>query len=417
MTRHSNIIGGSTADRLLHCPGSFQLINTLPEQTDVPSAYADYGSAMHAVMDHLMAMFGDGFPAIDTVLDTAEDLIGDVFYDRVLTETHIEDSIHPAIVTLYELMDLYGGSDTYRAVANELRVRFPGVPGAFGTTDLLVANTKHIILVDWKFGQGVPVRAVYNEPEGARVNPQLLFYFAGAMNTLPKLFTKKRFVVAIIQPRTEDRLTHTTISRKEIEYFIDDVDNAIVTALKKSPPLVVGDHCRWCPARPVCPQHTEPLFELTELGIAAPALKASVSDDGTYGEFLAKAKYLADMAADYKKQVDEALHTYLTSGGTVPGWRLKLKTKLRQWVDEDTVVPWMRDHGFDEEEIWQTKLQTFAVADRAAKKHGVKIPDEFRVAPESTETTLATTDDPAPQLDFAAAAEEFREALKQLQHG
>ena len=60
-------------------------------------------------------------------------------------------------------MDEYGGG--FRTVANELRVRFPGVPGAFGTADLLIANKKFVILVDWKFGQGVPVKAVYNDEQ------------------------------------------------------------------------------------------------------------------------------------------------------------------------------------------------------------------------------------------------------------
>jgi len=420
MAKHSTIIGGSTADRLLNCPGSFQLLQRIPDQVEIPSEYANYGSAMHAVMDRLMAMYADGFPPgnEDPLVFAARDMLGEKFYDRILESHHLTDSIYPAIMTLYDLMREYGGG--FRVVANELRVKFPGVPGAFGTSDLLIANKKFVLMVDWKFGQGVPVKAVYKDPEGDRVNPQLLFYFAGAMEELPTVFKKKRFAVAIIQPRTEERLTHTIITRTEVDMFIEDVDHAIMQALGKNPPLRVGDHCRWCPALPLCPKHTEPLFELTELGIVPAQLQASEVNDGSaalYGEFLAKAKHLADIAAQYKKQVDEAVHSFLENGGTVPGWHLKQKTKLRQWIDEDTVVPWLRDHGFDESEIWQTKLQTFAVADKAAKRLGVKIPDHLRVAPPTDETTLAPDGDTSPAIDRNAAALEFQAALKQLHDG
>jgi len=420
MTKHSTLIGGSTADRLLHCPGSFRLIQNLPDQTEVPSEYANYGSAMHAVMDALMAMYNDGFPDIEVMIETARELIGDHFYDRELTKQHIEDSIIPAIESLYQLMNEYGGG--FRAVANELKVKFPNVPGAFGTTDLLIASADRIILVDWKFGMGVPVYALYEDKVlGDRVNSQLLYYFAAAINTQPKLFSKKKFAVAIIQPRVQDearRLTHTTITRKEVSNFIDDVVDAVDAAVGKNPPLAEGDHCRWCPAHPVCPLKVTALFELSAMGPVPARPVPANGDDGTYGEFLAKAKRLVDMLSDYQKQVDDALHTYLANGGTVPGWHLKYKTKLRQWVDEETVVPWLRDHGFDEEEIWQTKLQTFAVVDKVAKRRGVKIPDEFRVAPESTDTTIAPDSDTTGRIASPATVEaEFAAALKSLRHG
>jgi hypothetical protein len=369
---------------------------------------------MHAVMNRLMERDYNRVSSRDDMVTAAQQFVGEHFYDRTLTQIDVVECIIPAIDTLYELMDIYGGH--FRVEAREMRVRFPSVPGAFGTADLLLGSDTHILLIDWKFGAGVPVKAVYGDSKGDYVNPQLMFYFAGAMSTMPKLFTKRRFAVAIIQPRVVESLTHTAITRTEVKYFVEDVDNAIVAALARNPVLNPGDHCRWCPARPVCPKHTEALFELTEFG-AAPVPPRPIpadSDNGEYGEFLAKAKRLADMAADYKRAVDEQLHAYLDGGGTVPGWRLKLKPKLRQWVDADEVNNELTRLGFGQDEIWQRKLQTFAVADKVAKRLKVKIPDHLRVAPESTETVLATTDDPAPIVDRAAAALEFQLALAQL---
>ena len=71
MTRHSNLVGGSTADRLIHCPGNFKLRQRLPDIPEVASEYAMHGSAMHAVMDQLMPMYAEGFPPIEVMIDEA----------------------------------------------------------------------------------------------------------------------------------------------------------------------------------------------------------------------------------------------------------------------------------------------------------------------------------------------------------
>ena len=44
MAQHSAIVGGSTAGRLLNCPGSWQATLALPPTADIPSEYAQEGS-------------------------------------------------------------------------------------------------------------------------------------------------------------------------------------------------------------------------------------------------------------------------------------------------------------------------------------------------------------------------------------
>ena len=125
---------------------------------------------------------------------------------------------------------------------------------------------------------------------------------------------------------------------------------------------------------------------------------------------------MVDIAAMMKKEVDEQLHSYLEAGGKVPGWRLKAKVKQRQWIDEDAVVKELVKLGFRDEEIWQHKLQTFQAADRAAKRLGVKIPEQLRVAPATNETTVCATDDPAPVVDRQMAIDQFRAAVEDLRN-
>ena len=411
MTRHSNLVGGSTADRLIHCPGNFKLRQRLPDIPEVTSEYAAHGSAMHAVMDHIMPQYAEGFPPLEMMLETTAEYVGDMFLDRELTRNDYETCIAPAIEDLYRLMEIYGGG--FAVVGNELSVDFPGIPGAHGTTDLLLASQTHVLLVDWKFGVN-EVKAVYRDDKGEYVNCQLQFYLAGAISTKPKLFTKKRFAVAIIQPRILDgeTLTHTAVSRKEVAYFVEDLTAAVTLAVGPNPPLHAGDHCKWCPAFAICPEHTGAVFDIDSLGAIQPAVPVPAdSDDGEYGAFLAKAKTISDLFKDYAKQIDDQLHRYLESGGHVPGWKLKYKTKQRQWVDEEIVEHALEDIGFDTKDIYQRKLVTFAAADKTAKRLGVKIPDELRVAPESTETVPVPENDPAPAVDRETATAQFAAAL------
>ena len=62
------------------------------------------------------------------------------------------------------------------------------------------------------------------------------------------------------------------------------------------------------------------------------------------------------------------------------------------------------------------ELVTFREADAVAKRLGVKIPEELRVAPPPSGTTLATSDDPAPPVERTALIDKFTASLRLLQN-
>jgi hypothetical protein len=416
--RHSSIVGGSTADRLLSCPGSWQATLALPPSVEVPSEYAEEGTAMHEVMAYLMrerASFIDR-PSLPIVEQGLLRLRGQTFYDRELTQAHIDTMIMPALEALYTLEDQYRGA--FDVIGVEERCAFPGIPGAFGTIDLVLSNDSRVLHVDWKFGQGVPVAVSYKDDLGVKLNPQMMFYAVAYRALLPKLYPKnKQSVIAIIQPRSTEALSHTEVSAKELKWFKEDMQNAVLAALDRDPVRSRGEHCRFAPCKVNCPLWTGPLLDLSSLhGDGVQSRLDVVSNQPTpYGEYLAKAKALVDQMELFKKTLDEQLHAYLEDGGLVPGWRLKQKVKQRQWIDDTTVNKELTELGFAPAEIWQQKLQTFASTDATAKRRGVKIPDHLRVQPETTETTVCPTDDPAPPVNRPLIIEQFRESLKQLQ--
>ena len=90
MAQHSNIVGGSTAKRVMGCPGSVALCAKMPPRPS--SVYADLGTLLHT--------------AISQVLDqgvTPESLIGMKYQDQVLTQDHIDNKLHVALNLLGEI--------------------------------------------------------------------------------------------------------------------------------------------------------------------------------------------------------------------------------------------------------------------------------------------------------------------------
>ena len=413
MSNHSSLVGGSNADRLLQCPGSWKAIMALPPSVDKPSDYALEGSALHEIMAALMTLRVDKQDA--DLYQAAQDMVGDFVLDRELTQELVDTAIYPTLDALRELEAIYG--DGFAVVAVERSVDFPEIPSARGTVDLILSSQTHILHVDFKFGQGIQVKAVYPDPAGDTVNSQLLFYTAAAMHSAKGFYRgKKKLVAAIIQPRADVQLSHTEVTRQEIKWFIEDVKNAVIKAIGRDPPLKKGEACRWCPAKIACPLWTAPMLILAETSDARNLKRTDIVSDqvSEFGKYLASAKHLVDMLTLYKKEVDEQLHAYLEDGGKVPGWRLKQKVRQRIWIDEEIVEEKLRELGFESGDIWQKKLQTFAKTDAVAKRLGVEIPAHLRELPATNETTVCRDDDPAPVVTRPLAIEQFRAALAAL---
>ncbi len=50
--QHSKIVGGSTAKRVINCPGSVALVQQMPPQPS--NKYADEGTLLHNVISELL---------------------------------------------------------------------------------------------------------------------------------------------------------------------------------------------------------------------------------------------------------------------------------------------------------------------------------------------------------------------------
>ena len=387
MTTHSMLVGGSIASRRIHCPASFA--EALKAPPGVTSIYAEHGTAMHEAMAHWLR-------------NPDDELIGLTFNDHVITAEDVDTLLTPAWDALVELQEQYGGG--FQVTHLEKQVQFPGIPGAFGTVDVILQSSTHFILADFKFGAGVQVYCT--DPTTAELNAQLLFYLAGAA----KLAKKRRMVIAIIQPTFEPHLSHATVTDTDLKLFERRLHEAVAKALSANPPRVRGDWCRFASCKMTCSLWTGALLDLSALG--RPPTPIPPNPD--WGQWLSAAKRLVDSALAYAKDIDQALIEHLRAGGKAPGFALKQQVKNRKWLDDaEHVAKALKQLGLPEDKIWQRKLQTFSVVDAAAKKLRVEVPETLRPKPPSNDLVLTYEGDPSA-VDPKTLTAEFSAALKKL---
>ena len=375
VTAHSSVVGGSTAKRVMNCPGSVALCATMP--TRPSSKYADEGTLLHNIISEILET--DKAPI---------EFLGMKYNDVVFTKELLEDKLFPAL-------DLLDEVDPKKEMeyATETRVGFGDfLPDVFGSTDLLGRIGSRAIVLDWKFGSGVAVEA--------EENPQLMFYAAAAMRTDASkwVFEGATEIECIIVQPPEIKRWVTTPER--IKQFEQELKFAVQQAQKPNAPLLHGDHCRWCAAKPVCPKMT---------GAVDRALKSQIDqlDVVHIGGYLKNADLLEQWITDLRALA----HQVLESGKEVPGWKLVAKRATRQWVDEEAAAKALAQ-DMSHDEMYTQKLVSPAQAEKILKKAKKELPANQVVAI-SSGSTLAPVDDPRPAV--LQIGVQLTQALSKLQ--
>ena len=353
--KHSTVVGGSTAKRVMNCPGSVALVQLAPPSPS--STYADKGTLLHS--------------AISEVLLGEDNVLGMVYEGQTLDQDMIDQKLQPALDLLDKL-----DPDGEMKLAIETRVGFGKfLPGAFGSCDVLgrLGNTAYVI--DWKFGDGIAVDAEQNE--------QLMYYAAAAMRT-PEVAWVFDGAVAIecviIQPPVTRQWT-TTPAR--IKAFEKDLKRAVKVASLPDAKLNPGDHCRFCPAKPTCPTMT---------GAVDRALKVKLDavDDDMLGKYAANAVLLQGWIDD----LNALVQTKIEKGYKIPGWKLVAKRGTRSWVDQGKAADALAALGVDP---IKKEIVSPAQAEKLLKAKKQNLPEGLTVSVSSGDT-LAPESDPRPAV-------------------
>ena len=376
LTKHSNVVGGSTAKRVIGCPGSVALCAKMPPKPS--SKYADEGTLLHNVMDLIL-----------TTNQTPESFAGMEYEGIKLTQELIDEKVYPALRALDDI-----DPNKEMEYATETRVGFGDyLPGVFGSTDVLGRIGRRAIILDWKFGSGVAV--------GAEDNPQLMFYAAAAMRTPEVQWVFDgcdEIECIIVQPPSVKRWVTTT---KRIKLFEQELATAVKISQMPDAPLKAGDHCRWCAAKPTCPKMT---------GLVDRSLHAQL--DVLNVEQIAGYLKKADMLEQWIADVRGLAHQILDAGKPVPGFKLVAKRATRQWIDEDKALVELMNAGLAEDDVTVTKVISPAQAEKVLKKCKIDFPSDLVVAV-SSGSTLVEDSDPRPAV--LQIGQQLTAALNKLQ--
>lgn len=296
-------LGASGAERWMNCPGSVTLLQELGEDTSDEFDYRREGIAMHEGAAH----------ALDKNLDAWE-LVGMEFYNTAMTPELCDP--------LQTYLDYCRSLEGNRYV--EYGISSPIHPNFYGTLDYGCIG-KTIEVVDLKGGQGVMVEI--------EDNPQLKYYAFGLIDGVERaigtpLMDSLTVGLTICQPRGFHsdgpvRRWETTVG--DIKAWVHGTLVPAMHATEYDKTLQVGEWCRFCPAKLVCPM-------LTALFQAACLAKADHLPD-TSDEALGRNFVLAAGVKHYLKALELEAYNRAMRGHTIPGGKLVHKKANRVWKD------------------------------------------------------------------------------------
>ena len=371
-TRAHSLLSASSAHRWLACPPSAVAAEAYPSQD---TEYTREGTLAHEVAEIVAKR--------DESRNTdARDWLQDgITQEMVDCAASYADYIREQIT-----------SDS-ATVLLEQRVDFSRwVPNGFGTCDCVILQGDTMTIIDYKYGQGVPVSAVGN--------PQMMLYALGAWSDFGFAYDIETVEMHIFQPRIGNISADKLPLQDLLTWAGTVVAPTAALAAKGEGEYKPGEHCRFCPHAGRCRALTEvctTYVETHDLRAAVPVLAPQEVADVLAMEPLVNL---------WLKKVKAQALTTLMEGGEIPGYKV-VEGKLgnRKWTDELKTLEALKKAGYDQKDVTETKLLSPAGMDKAiGKKKVVELLDSFIDRSPGAPTIVPETDK-RPPLDRVAEAQ------------
>lgn len=367
------LLGASSAARWIACTPSARATEGLPDQE---STYAAEGTRAHEVCEkalrYKLAKWEAGKPF---------DLLSDWAQQSMPTEM-----FNAANQYVSFLHDQWVGFSCRPGAFIEQEVDVSRwVPGGFGTCDCLMIGGGLLHIIDFKYGQGVPVSPVRN--------PQLMYYALGAYALFDGLESIDTVRMSIVQPRIQEEPETWELPLSDLLSWAREVlQPAAEMAWRGEGTFCPGEHCRFCKAHPGCRGWQEKYGPLA--GFEPLPQPAALSDE-ELGEWLQKVEGLVA----YARELEDYAQTALLEGRTLPGWKLVQGRSTRKWTDQDAAFRQMEADGIDEAMLYtRTPISLTAAEKMLGKKKFAEVMSAFITrAPGAPK--LAKDSDPRPAYD------------------
>lgn len=437
------LLAPSASSRWMACPGSVALIESLPpeQRESPPNEHSVRGTACHEVLAGVLdgkvlpqGWVGHTVTEGDISYTVAAEDVNNVqlavnYVNERLreygegTELLIEEKVDPG-----ENFHTAGGLDP--ALWGEPPPVEPAPRSTCtGTLDVGLIGGGYLEVIDYKNG----VQYV-DEVE----NPQLLLYMLGALkHTTPGQVQRVR--LTIVQPRAvvpgkEVVRTWEFEERECIEWAVKFGEAAIATEAADAPRIPGESQCRWCPAKPVCPEVSGAAVAGLTGTELTPSTEQAVTLDSGLVEALTRSP--DQLTAEQRARVLDAeplIRSWLSAihehalaqamrGHPTPGYKVVSGRRSRAWeLDEEELMKKLAstsrigENGkaagkLRREHYLETKVLSPAQAEKRLKP--MLTPRtwsniESLITTEGGKPTLAPETDTRPALTLQTGAEVF----------
>lgn len=250
----------------------------------------------------------------------------------------------------------------------------------FGTCDFYAFTTPVLDIVDFKYGQGVPV-----SPDSS----QLKIYAIGVINELGPFAEIDEVRLTVVQPRNGGTNTHTMTLEELIEWETSVLLPAVARLAANDPTEVAGDHCRWCVRAGECRAFAGFANSKAKVAFGSLPPDPTTMSDDELGDVLVHAEVISAWVTKVRAEVSARID----NGHPVKGWKLVAKRAMRKIVDEIGALSELVARGVPWDEI--SRVETLGTVEKAMKKY--RVPPEALdpyVVKESSGSTLVSEDNP-----------------------
>lgn len=311
---------------------------------------------------------------------------------------------------------------------------------AWGTADVIVARGDELIVIDFKYGQGVEVSAGYNEHDNsetaghrvdAKPNPQMSLYALGALQAYQGLvadFEQVRLVIS--QPRIKKAPSEYDMTVAELEGWASaTAHNAVLSCQTAGNAfgqvldwddkyLAPGEkQCKFCRAKATCIKlRNEIAATVCGMAPASPDefVDIQITQAGSTDseEWLAACMSKVDLIADWCKAVQAETERRLLAGDNVPGYKLvQGKRGARQWSNVEDAEKTLKSFRLKTEEMYDFKLisptsaEKLAKAETIGKRQWPKL--QGLIVQSEGKPHVAPATDPRPAIEVKPVVEDF----------
>ena len=227
------------------------------------------------------------------------------------------------------------------------------VMNGFGTADAQIIADGTLNIIDLKYGRGVRV--------GAEGNKQMMLYAIGAVEKAKIFYDIKEVTMTIYQPRLNNISTYALSVDELYRFAEEELKPKAAQAYDGKGDFAVGDHCRFCRAKPRCRAYADEQKKIAQYDFK----NAEELSDDEIAEILTK----ADDVASWLKDVQSyALNVAVNEGKKFKGFKVVMGQSRRRYTNEDDVVSKLLESGFEEALLFEKKLLGITAMEKTITK-------------------------------------------------